>query len=375
MFYRVWVRAGNAIRPEQVPLHLHPHPISSSERAIWDDILTLNLNEVVEINDDPNRKTKKYMTKDGNIIFGPFLDWDTDDEELKGKTVAELKAELDELNAKNPLQPPTLEEMIQDSRQAYSEIDMFDYGTGKMSNMQAMADFYGWAIVHQIEEEKKYCYNHRLEDQPTGHISKNLWQEIKDIRAGRLPKPKPVKYKDKCKGLRPKPEPTTGNKESAESNPRKKEKPKIEVIRRERQKGDDYFLPLERGIVRNETYRKLFKGPGVVYEWLWANIVRDQWRDTKAYPIKEKYYDNGFLAYCSTYGKIAKECGMSKTTVITYIKDFVKAKIIETELLVPEGKKQGQTVFILGTWAKVKGEIKETYFRDSVFITPKPSKK
>jgi hypothetical protein len=102
----------------------------------------------------------------------------------------------------------------------------------------------------------------------------------------------------------------------------------------------------------------LFKGPGVVYEWLWANIVRDQWRDNKAYPIKEKYYDKGFLAYCSTYGKIAKDAG-----------------IIEVKWHYPPGKKQGQTVFILGTWKKVKNEIVETYYRDSIFITPKPVKK
>jgi hypothetical protein len=164
---------------------------------------------------------------------------------------------------------------------------------------------------------------------------------------------------------------------SVESEPQyeDKEKPKVKVIRRERQKGDDYFLLLERGIVRNETYRKLFKGPGLVYEVLWANIVRDQWRDSKAYPIKEKYYDNGYLAYCSTYGKIAKECGMSRNTVISYINAFKDAGIIELKWHYPPGKKQGQTVFILGTWTKVKGKIVESYFRDSVFITPKPVKK
>jgi hypothetical protein len=146
------------------------------------------------------------------------------------------------------------------------------------------------------------------------------------------------------------------------------------VVRRDRQKGDDYFLPLERGIIRNETYRKLFKGPSVVYEWLWANIVRDQWRDSKAYPIKEKYYDKGYLAYCSTYRRIAKECHMSKNTIHGYINAFEKAGVIKTRNYIPDGKIQGQTVFILGTWTKVKGEIIETYFRDEVFITPKPVK-
>jgi hypothetical protein len=239
---------------------------------------------------------------------------------------------------------------------------MFDYGTGEMSSMQALADFYGWPIVHQIQQEKKDSYNHKLEDQPAGHISKKLWQRIKDIRAGRLPKAESKKSEDQGKQGPP------------ETHSESKEKPKTLVARRERQKGDDYFLPLERGIIRNETYRKLFKGPGVVYEWIWANLVRDQWRDSKAYPIKEKYYDKGYLAYCSTYRKIAKECGMSKNTVRAFIKGFEEAGIIKTENYCPDGKTQGQTVFILGTWTRVNGVIVESLYRDAVFITPKPVK-
>jgi len=339
--------------------------------------LTLNLDELVEINDDPNRKTKKYMTKDGNIIYGPFQDWGTDagGEKATDEEVARLMAELNAMTANIPPPKIDLEQAIQESIEAYSQIPMFDYGTGKMSNVQAIADFYGWAIVRQIEKEKEYSYNHRLKDQPPGHISKKLWQRMNDIRAGRLPKAAPIQYVNKSKDLKPKSEPLSTEVVAVEDQPQTEEKPKIEVVKRERQKGDDYFLSLERGIIRNETYRKLFKGPGTVYEWLWANIVRDQWRDNKAYPIKEKYYDKGFLAYCSTYGKIAKECGMSRNTVISYINAFKDAGIIEVKWHYPPGKKQGQTVFILGTWRKVKDEIVETYYRDSVFITPKPVKK
>ena len=48
---------------------------------------------------------------------------------------------------------------------------------------------------------------------------------------------------------------------------------------------------------------------------------------------------------------------MSKNTVHGYIKDFEEAGIIKTRRYVPNGKTQGQTVFILGTWKKVNGEI------------------
>ena len=340
--------------------------------------MTLNLDELVEINDDPNRKTKKYMTKDGNIIYGPFQDWGTDagGEKATDEEIAKLVAELEAMTANIPPPKIDLEQAIQDSIEAYSQIPMFDYGTGKMSNQQAMADFYGQAIVNEILDEIEYSYNHRIEDQPPGHISKKLWQRIKDIRAGRLPKAAPINYKNKCKGNKPQSESQSAVLAvTAKDAPQPEEKPKVKIVKRKRQKGDDYFLPLERGIIRNETYRKLFKGPGVVYEWLWANIVRDQWRDSKAYPIKEKYYDKGFLAYCSTYGKIAKECGMSRNTVISYINAFKDAGIVKVKWHYPPGKKQGQTVFILGTWEKVKDEIVETYYRDSVFITPKPVKK
>ena len=325
----------------------------------------MNANENVAIRNidgenEPTRKSKLH----GPFIFGDDTLPQDNNDRLSDEEMAELVAELEELKKNDSLEELSLEQMIENARKCYSKIPMFDYGLGKMSNEQAVADFYGQAIVDQIKKEREDSYENRLEDRKPGQISKKLWQRMKDIRAGRLPKAKPVKYPDQCK---PKNEPQ-------KEKPEEKEKPEIEVERRERQKGDDYFMTLERGVIRNETYRQLFKGPGTVYEWLWANIVRDQWKDTKAYPIKEKYHDKGYLAYCSTYGKIAKECGMSKNTVRKYIEDFEKAGVVTTELLVPDGKKQGQTVFILGTWKRVGGERVESYYRDSVFITPKPVK-
>ena len=130
----------------------------------------------------------------------------------------------------------------------------------------------------------------------------------------------------------------------------------------------------DRGLVRNETYREIFKGPGTVYEWLWANIVREGWKDNDDYPIKKLYYDNGYLVYCTTYSQIGKACGMSKNTVHRYIEMFEEAGIVKTEPFTPEGKKQGQTVFILGRWEMKNGKVIETYFRDSVFIDSKAVK-
>jgi hypothetical protein len=340
-------------------------------------MMTLNENIAVQNEDGI------AISSDNTYRFSSFIDSDKTDSNIQSgskkrytmddlfrrsenekaytdKEIARLMAELDEEFKKNPPQLPPSEQLLKEAEESYSKIPMFDFGLGKMSNHQAIADFYGTKIVRQIEEEIEYSYNHG--DVKTGQISKKLWQKMKDIRSGKLPKEN-LQYENKSAPDIGKPKLHTDK------------KPTIKITQRQRQKGDDYFLTLERGVIRNASYRELFKGPGIVYEWLWANIVRDQWKDSKAYPIREKYYNSGYLAYCSTYGKIAGDCGMSKNTVHRYIQSFEQAGIIKTESYVPVGKKLGQTVFILGTWKTVDGERVESYYRDRAFITAKPVKK
>ena len=206
--------------------------------------MDLTNNTAVEERDGKTAGTQKYLTPDGKVIYGPFVWSDDDDgERYTDEELARKMAELDEMKANDPPEPLSLEQMIEDSRQSYSQIDMFDYGTGKMSNQQAMADFYGQAIVDQILHEIEYSYMHKLKDQKPGQISKKLWQRIKDIRAGRLPKADPIRYKNQCK---PKPEqpesPPVKESVPTETKPEKKEKPSIKIVKRERQKGDDYFF-------------------------------------------------------------------------------------------------------------------------------------
>ncbi len=151
-----------------------------------------------------------------------------------------------------------------------------------------------------------------------------------------------------------------------------KQKPEKEVevdnnleaneIQRKRQKGDDFFIMLERGVFRNPEFRKIFKGPFSVYGWLWSNIVREGWIDKPGYPIKEKYYDKGLLAYCSSYSKIGKECFMSKDTVKKYIDRFKEYGIIKVYYILPEGKKLEQCVYVLGEWMEFDGNIHEKLY-------------
>jgi hypothetical protein len=271
--------------------------------------------------------------------------------------------------------PAYRENLLKEADERSARIPMYDFGLGKMSNEKEMLDFYGLDIVRRIREEREESHRLPKHIRKVGQISEKLWQELRDIRAGRLPHPKSASKKIKTDKRASTPQNSAKKDSKSDVKPKKKKSKEIEIIQRERQSGDDYFLKIERGVIRNNSYRELFKGPGTVYEWIWANLVRSEWIDTKGYPIKEKYFDNGLLAYCSTPGKIAKNCGMSKTTVAKYIKNFKKAGIIKVEYLIPPEQKQGQSVFILGEWKMIKGKRHEFLYKDKIFLMPKSGQK
>jgi hypothetical protein len=140
-------------------------------------------------------------------------------------------------------------------------------------------------------------------------------------------------------------------------------------------KNDDYFLKITRGVVRNDIYRIIFaaRGRSVVYEYLWANIVRNGWKDKPGYPLRERYYDKGYLVHSSSYTKVGEKCFLDKNTVNTILHEFHVLNIIQLVFLEQKGPRNGQFVAILGTWTKEynalkhKEEVVETYFRDEVF--------
>jgi hypothetical protein len=257
----------------------------------------------------------------------------------------------------------------QELLEEFARTPMYDFGTGKMSNEKDMGDFYGAKIVSRIQKEIRESYEMPDKKREDGHVSKELWQELKDIRAGKKPQSDSASRKGSAGNQYS--DTRINDKKRPTKKPKEQKSNEINVVQRERRNGDDYFLTTERGIIRNETYRELFKGPGVVYEWLWANLVRSEWIDTKGYPIKEKYYDKGYLACCCSYRHIAKKCRIHKNKVKEYMDNFERAGIIKVGHLVPEGKKRGQSVFILGTWKMENGKRVERYFRDEVFLSAK----
>lgn len=198
----------------------------------------------------------------------------------------------------------------------------------------------------------------------SGTVDKETWQQIQDIhKKNNKQKAKPIRIVNV-------PEPQIVV-------------PKVAVegevlIQKEREAGDDYYMRLERGVIRNKSYMDLFRpaGRSVLYEHLWANIAREGWNDKPGYPIKERYYNNGYLAYCSSVRKLGDECGLDKNTVKNSLDAFKEAGVIKLEHITPEGRTYGQSVAILGEWRSIgqDGNFKicERYYRDEVYLAPAP---
>lgn len=264
----------------------------------------------------------------------------------------------------------TNEELIASSIKTYSAIPMFDFGLGEKTNHQAIMDFYGYELYKRMVREINESYEGPSDKREPGHITKELWQMLRDLRAGRKPKSKQAKSPIQSRPTKPE-TPST-----AEAPVQDGQKAPIPERRRQRQPGDDYVLQTERGLIRNAHYRDLFKGPGTVYEFIWANMVRKGWHDTDEFPIRKMYHDDRkLLVYCTSFRNLARQCKMSVNTVIEIVRRFEAAGIIKTEPYTPSGKKQAQTVLILGYWTGSGTTYKEHYYRDEVLLSPNVAKK
>jgi hypothetical protein len=202
----------------------------------------------------------------------------------------------------------------------------------------------------------------------SGTVDKETWQQIQDIHKKNK---QPVgKAKKPTAKVVIKPEPQIVVQDAVVE-------PEV-LIQKVREAGDDYYMRLERGVIRNQSYKDLFKpaGRSVLYEHLWTNIAREGWNDKSGYPIKERYYNNGYLAYCSSIRKLGDDCCLDKKTVKKCLDAFKEAGVIKLEHIIPEGRTYGQSVAILGEWRSIgqDGNFKicERYYRDEVFLAPAP---
>jgi hypothetical protein len=228
--------------------------------------------------------------------------------------------------------------------------ELYDPGLGKWSTAKDIRAFYGRDILNRVRDE---LYDNLIEKsgRPIGKLSKQLYHEMKCLREGTRPQ--------KINHDKPKP---------ATKSPVPKAKTSLKGNQAKRNPHDEkYFMKKRRGMIRNPRYREVFCGPEVIYDWLWQSIARHQWKDTQGYPLKEKYYDKGFLACTMSFRHIAENCGMSKNTVKKHIEIFEAEEIIKIHQWVPEGKKRGQNIYILGEWKDINGDYQEIYYRDQVY--------
>ncbi len=157
----------------------------------------------------------------------------------------------------------------------------------------------------------------------------------------------------------------------SKTHPKAAKNPSVKKSSASSHTGSRYFLKITRGLIYSPEYREIFKEKGcsIIFEYMWAHIVRKQWNDTPDYPIKEKYYNNGLLAYCSSYRYLARKCGLDKNYIHKVLNQFHKKGIIKLDTIVPKGKKFGQMVAILGEWKSVDNVIEEKLYRDHVFVS------
>jgi len=195
----------------------------------------------------------------------------------------------------------------------FDESDRRDYGIGEYQyiydpvaeskkQLLTISNFYGKDILLRLRSELKDCKN------PSSFEAKNFISPELYNRMERIYQKKRANPNKKATAL--KSDRATGNDSTST-----KKQPK----RKSQYSGDEFFLRTKRKLVRNKKYLEVFKGPGTLYECLWANIIRKGWNDTEDYPLKAKYYDNHFLVCSASISKIAEVCDMSKNTVDKFI--------------------------------------------------------
>ena len=141
------------------------------------------------------------------------------------------------------------------------------------------------------------------------------------------------------------------------------------TVKKESFAGDKFFMRKTRAMIRNDKYRKVFSGPGTLYEYLWSKIIRAK-INGDIYSLHDKYYDKGFLAVSVSIRKLAKECNMDKNTVKKHTRLWEKLDLIKRDKVFTGVKDQYQYIYILGTWQYIEGVKKERLYIEDEFEYP-----
>ena len=131
-------------------------------------------------------------------------------------------------------------------------------------------------------------------------------------------------------------------------------------------RSDDQFIPVSFKLLDNPGVRNglMTKKRFRTYLWLRRHVVRGQ-KYNDPCGIFQNYWMNGELAVSMKLDKIAKDLGLSKSTVSDHIRQLEKDGIITVDEMsasdAPDGK--AHLVFILGTFVNSQ----EKWLIDDVF--------
>lgn len=130
--------------------------------------------------------------------------------------------------------------------------------------------------------------------------------------------------------------------------------------------GDKFFMKKTRSMIRNDKYRKVFSGPGTLYEYLWSSIVRAK-MNGDIYNLYSRYYDKGFLASTNSLRTLSKKCNMDKNTIKKHVDLWEELNIIKKDKIFTGIKNRSQYIYILGTWQYIEGVKKERLYIEDEF--------
>jgi hypothetical protein len=102
--------------------------------------------------------------------------------------------------------------------------------------------------------------------------------------------------------------------------------------------------------------------PLVMYLKMRCGIIREGWVDHPNYPLKEKFYDNGFLVMTMSSRQMAEEFNMNRNTVRKYLNKMKEVGWIKIAPLKLPNRTEPQNVYIFGTWREIEEKVEEAYY-------------
>lgn len=138
------------------------------------------------------------------------------------------------------------------------------------------------------------------------------------------------------------------------------------VKRKESFTSDKFFMKKYRYVIQNNEYRRIFKSPTTLYEYMWSRIIRGKMKND-IYDIYNKYYKKGFLASTISLRELSKKCYMHTHTIAKYTDLWEKKGVIKRDKAPTGVKGQYQYIYILGTWQYIEGVRLERLYMEDEF--------